>query len=46
MENSRKYDMAMVFGYIEAFMADGSGELMRAEGRYLKISWRSSAVMR
>ena len=26
MENSRKYDMAMAFGYIEAFMADGSGE--------------------
>lgn len=26
MENSRKYNMAMAFGYIEAFMADGSGE--------------------
>ena len=32
MENSRKYDMAMVFGYIEAFMADGSGEFDGATG--------------
>lgn len=46
MENSRKYDMAMAFGYIEAFMADGSGEFDESRRKVFEISWRSSAVMR